>query len=238
MISNAKHSLVARCSEVRSGLSRIALLVFALAGCAGPESPSQPLEDAAAGDPARIAGLVAAGANPNMVNSQRLTPLAIAARAGQVSSIRELVEAGADPNLQDDRNGWTPLLHAVHKHQLESIETLLALGADPDRGTRNGYTPLMMAASYGDPEMVYLLLQNGADPRRTLKSGENALLLAATGSLDLDRFTLGRCQEETVRLLLEHDPGLSIPESPLARVAYAFVKLRGCDAVRSLIESQ
>ncbi|MCA9729618.1 MAG: ankyrin repeat domain-containing protein, partial [Candidatus Eisenbacteria bacterium] len=150
-------------------------------------------------------------------------------------ALRVLVEAGADPDLRDDRNGWSPLLHAVHKNQLVAVKTLLALGADPDLGGRGGYTPLMMAAGYGYPEIARELLSHGADPRRCLRNGENALMMAATGALDLDRFTLGSCQAETVRLLLERDPGLVLPDTPLGRVEKRFLRVRGCDDVLALL---
>ena len=215
------------------------LSLMCLPGCGTSESRPSPLEEAAAvGDPSRILGLVQRGMDPNSLGPDRIAPLAVAARSGQIASIRALIEAGADPDLRDDRNGWTPLLHAVHKHQKRSIEALLALGADPDRGTRAGYTPLMMAAGYGYPETVRLLLEHGADPRLTQRSGENALLMAATGSFDIDRFTLGQCQAETVRALLEHDPALSIPDTPLARLEFQLVKLRRCEEVLALLEQR
>ena len=151
----------------------------------------------------------------------RFTPLVDAARAGDVASIRALLAHGTDPNQPAGNNGWTPLLHAVHKHQIASVGALLDGGADINRMSPDRTTPLMMAAGYGYTDIVELLLERGADPRIADGGGFHAIDLAAAGIPDIDRFTLFRCQDDTVRVLRNAAPAIHI-NSKVA--AWAHVK--------------
>jgi ankyrin repeat protein len=139
-----------------------------------------------------------------------LTPLVDAARAGDAAAVRSLLAGGADPNEPAGNNGWTPLLHAIHKQQIGSVEALLEGGADVNRPSPDRTTPLMMAAGYGYTDIVRVLLRRGADPRIADGSGYHAVDLAAAGISDIDRFTLFRCQEDTVALLRAADPAVHI----------------------------
>jgi ankyrin repeat protein len=130
-----------------------------------------------------------------------VSPLAGAARAGNLKAIRSAVEAGADLDGSSGINGWTPLLHAIHKNQPGSVRELLDHGADVNRADPDGTTPLMMAAGYGQAGIVSLLLERGADPRRRDTRGRTALDVAKSGVADIDRWTLGRPDWETVELL-------------------------------------
>ena len=58
-----------------------------------------------------------------------------------------------------------------------------------------------MAAGYGYADIVKVLLARGADPYLMDAHGNNALTHAVNGVGDIDRFTLGSCQPETVRVL-------------------------------------
>ncbi|HEY3055589.1 MAG TPA: ankyrin repeat domain-containing protein [Thermoanaerobaculia bacterium] len=69
-------------------------------------------------------------------------------------------------------------------------------------------TSLMMAAGYGNDDMVDLLLRHGADPRLQAKDGATALDFALTGVSDIDKFTLFRCQDSTVSMLVRRHPEL------------------------------
>src|SRR5712691_8686627 len=135
-------------------------------------------------------------------------PLTFAVRAGDVAKTRALLAGGADPNRPVGVNGWPPLVHAVHKNALGTAEVLLERGADINRGGPEGMTPLMMAAGYGNDDMVDLLLRHGADPHLRTKDGTTALDFALTGVSDIDKFTLFRCQDSTVSLLVRRHPDL------------------------------
>ena len=143
------------------------------------------------------------------INSH-FTPLADAARAGDLATIRTLIQQGADPNEAAGQNNWSPLLHAIHKGQIQSVNALLDGGADINGISGDGITPLMMAAGYGYTDIVELLLRRGANPHIAGPDGIRALDLAVAGVPDIDRFTLFRCQDDTVRALRTADPSLSV----------------------------
>jgi hypothetical protein len=144
--------------------------------------------------------------NPSL--SDRQNALMWAARFGQPESIELLVKAGADPNARSGVNDWTVLMHAIHKEQPHAVLALLNNGANPNLAGGHGDTPLIMAAGYGYTGIVRMLIEHGADIRMTLPNGENALDRAMSGVMDIDRFTWGHCQSETVRMLQEKAPDL------------------------------
>ncbi len=201
------------------------------------DSPHTPLTRAAElGDLARIRSLLQSGSDPDEYGPHGWPALLWPVRDGHLEAIRLLVEAGADPDLSGGgTNGWTPLLHAVHKGQLSSIRALFDAGADPDAGTKDRFTPLMMAAGYGQAELVRYLLVRGADIRAATSSGHTALSLAVRGSSDIDLFTLGSCQIETIRVLLEYAPDLRLPDNREGHWALRTAKLFGCSEVVDLL---
>ncbi len=160
------------------------------------------------------------------------TPVIDAARSGDTVRLRQLLDSGADPNEPAGVNGWTPLLDAIHKNQPGSVSVLIAHGAGVNRPGAGGVTPLVMAAGYGYADIVRTLLKAGADPRLRTSHGEDALAAAVGGTSDIDRFTVGHCQTETVRALLDAAPDLRLPAGSSAmRIA----KFGGCaDLVRML----
>lgn len=94
-------------------------------------------------------------------------------------------------------------MHAIHKNRIGTAEALIDLGAKVNHTQSNGDTPLMMAAGYGYTDIVRMLLEKGADPAMRTDAGITALDLAITGVGDIDRFTIGKCQTDTVKVLLE-----------------------------------
>jgi uncharacterized protein len=220
-----------------NALALLSLLAAAAAAACQADEPSPLAAAAAAGRADTVARLLAGGADPNGWSTRGITVLGLAARTGRVAVLEQLVSAGADPNLRDrTENEWTPLLHAVHKHQRASVQALLRLGANPDLGS--GLTPLIMAAGYGNSAMVKLLLDGGADPYLTMKSGENALGAAVIGSGDIDEWTVGQCQTDTVKLLLARAPKLPVQAVWFARPMLWPARLRGCDDVLRLVEDR
>jgi len=146
-----------------------------------------------------------------------ISPLAAAARQGDIQAIHALVNAGADPNAPSGVNHWTPLQHAIHKNQRASVHALLDAGADVNRSA-----PLAMAAGYGQADIVAGLLARGA------RNYPGALNAAITGVPDIDAFTLLKCQPETVKVLLNHSPGLKPDFGP---VNGAIAWLKNCPAI-------
>ena len=76
-------------------------------------------------------------ADPNIRNSQGVTPLQIAARLGCVEGVEELIKGGAEISVADSQ-GETPLISAVHQRNVALVRRLLAQGADPDRNDNSG----------------------------------------------------------------------------------------------------
>jgi len=75
------------------------------------------------------------------------------------------------------------------------------------------------------------VLDHGADARLAPPDGRTALAAAVEGSNDMDQYTAGSCQTETVQALLRHDPGLRVPsESAPARTA----SKAGCKEILTL----
>jgi ankyrin repeat protein len=212
----------------------LALLSFMLVGCGS--IPSPPLAAAAsAGDREQVSSLLRAGADPNARGEMGFTPLISAAREGRIEVIRTLIENGADPDLRGGVNDWTPLMHAVHKNQLGSVETLLDRGAGVNAAGPHGISALMMAAGYGQTEIVRLLLRRGADSRARGVHGETALSLAVSGVPDIDRFTVARCQTETVKALLDAAPELAGEVNSWARTV---ARLGSCSEVLRLLKER
>jgi ankyrin repeat protein len=184
------------------------LSLLALASCMA--RPEEPLSIAAAnGDFDTIQRLLNQGASA----ADRQSALVWAARSGQPDAIYLLIRNGADPNGVSGVNNWTVLMHAVHKNQPKSVAALLKSGVRVNAAGERGQTALMMAAGYGYTDLVRLLLDGGADAHATLSNGDNSLDLALSGVMDIDRFTWGSCQTETVKLLRERAPDLT-PKNP------------------------
>ncbi len=162
-------------------------------------------------------------------------PVIGAARDGDAVRLEQLLKEGADPNTRAGVNQWTALMHAIHKGQEGSVRVLIAHQADLNAAGPGGMTPLMMAAGYGYANIVRLLLKAGANPLLATPDGANALTAAVGGTADIDRFTVGKCQTETVRALLEAAPDLRIANNLRGHAAILTAKLAGCREVVNLI---
>jgi ankyrin repeat protein len=165
-------------------------------------------------------------------------PIVGAARDGDTARLEELLATGADPEVHAGVNGWTPLLHAIHKNQAGSVRVLLAHHADVNSRGDGGMTPLIMAAGYGYTDIVRILLQAGADATLKGKEGRDALEAAVSGVGDIDRFTLGHCQTETVRALLAANPNLKLREDFWSTASVHIARFAGCREMLSLLENR
>src|SRR4026208_1906116 len=159
--------------------------------------------------------------------SQPLPPLVGAARSGNTQAIAALLAKGADPNQPWGVNGWTPLMHAIHKSRKGSVDALSAGGADVNARSGKGMTALIMAAGYGYRDIVQLLLEKGADAYAETSDGDNALTAAVGGVPDIDKFTVGKCQTETVKALLAKAPDLKLKDNFYGRAARMAARVAG-----------
>ena len=136
--------------------------------------------------------LLQAGADPNIANKKRCTPLHVAAHRGKADIVARLLKGKANPNVQILHLLVTPLHYACYSGYLEIVTILLKAKADPNVQNIVGDTPLVFMLSYkssddteglDDPpnqyEIVDVLLQAQADPNIANKKGYSPLLLAA-----------------------------------------------------------
>ena len=113
-------------------------------------------------NPAIVQLLLRAGADPQAVNNEGLTPLHRGAVNGNPVVTAHLLAAGADPNALDNE-GYTPLHHsAAGGASGRVIARLLAAGADPLAESNDGRTPLHSALRYAVVrDVISALVQGG-----------------------------------------------------------------------------
>jgi ankyrin repeat protein len=127
--------------------------------------------------------LLDSGADPNIPNSSKNTPLLGIVNTPTI--VKLLIDHGADVNAQGF-GGQTVLGRAVFQDYPDTVMLLLETpGIDVDLATNNGTTPLMSAtantvSAHGvrKDDMTYYirhLLAAGADPLMTDKAGKTAL---------------------------------------------------------------
>lgn len=122
----------------------------------------------------RVRALLAEGADPDVRDDDRRTPLFSAVLGNSVGVLALLLEAGADPNVQDN-DGWSALHFAAQEHAIECARILVGRGANPNLRDNDGATALWRAvqASRGRVELVALLRQAGAKDDLANSQGES-----------------------------------------------------------------
>ena len=151
-------------------LPLIALLI-GLAGPVGAQTAPSPSDVAAydglfraahEGDVARIAQLVAEGADVNTRDSRGRTPVHVAAFASEDDALRALAEAGADMNALEYR-AYDVVTIAAVADDPELMSLAIELGSDPGLVTSPYLgTALIAAAHLGHAEVVRRLINAGA----------------------------------------------------------------------------
>lgn len=151
----------------------------------------QLLEAVTGQDSSAVKQLLEDGADPNTVDSNGSSLLAVAAQDGQFEIVQRLLDAGANVNgTLKAGSGSAPgkdqpaLSEAAHLNYGDIVELLIAHGADVNQTDSNyGRTALFGAAVYNHHEIVQVLLANGADPNiRTSDIDKwTALHLAVSG---------------------------------------------------------
>ncbi|XP_007257438.3 ankyrin repeat and SOCS box protein 2b isoform X1 [Astyanax mexicanus] len=136
--------------------------------------------------------LLVAGADPDISNKNKDTPLYKACEQESIDIVRVLLAFGAAVNQRCHR-GWTALHEAVRRGNTQLCETLFQAGAAINPPSTYGITPLMEAARMGRTKIVEYLIQKGANVNLQSCEGTTALSQASKhGHLD------------TVELLLSH----------------------------------
>ena len=102
--------------------------------------------------------LISAGANPDALYENRITPLIAAIDLKQWDIATLLVEKGANVNLKDGASN-SALSKAIFHYNGDDklIKLLLSKGADPFQDLLNGYKPIDLARSMNLTEILKLL---------------------------------------------------------------------------------
>jgi ankyrin repeat protein len=139
-----------------------------------------------------LAELILRGADVNVVNGHRRTPLSFAAGAGDAIALEMLLQHDGNVNISDD-TGKTPIYFVPPTDDgLVIIRRLVQEGADVSHVDNDGYTALLQHARQSNTEILKVLITEGADPLVTTKEGRTALQMASI-----------YCISEMMRALLE-----------------------------------
>lgn len=126
-----------------------------------------------------VEDLLKRGANPNILNNEKETPLMLVCERGTVEDAQLLIDNGADVNIKGENNETAIYLATRHKAH-EILKYLCKIkGADLNAAWDFiGYTPLIQAAENNDIEAVRILCENGA--KSTIKDiyGKTAIEVA------------------------------------------------------------
>jgi ankyrin repeat protein len=139
------------------------------------------IEAVKAGDIDAVRGLLSAGADVNLRDSEGSTLLMLAAHSGNLAMVSALLEAGTEVNACDER-GWSALMKAAYNADLDRgfadvVQALIDAGADVEMPIGYGIRPLMLASGYGETAVVETLLKAGADVTARNEGGLTALMM-------------------------------------------------------------
>jgi len=140
----------------------LAVLFLLLAGAAQAGDTTALLDATYAGDAARVAALIKAGADVNEANQFGATPMSQAAQRGDTEVLRLLLKGGADPD-SPNAEGETALMLVARTGNVEAAKLLVKAGAKVDaREKWGGQTALIWAAAQNQPQMIAFLVSKGA----------------------------------------------------------------------------
>ena len=121
----------------------------------------------------RVDALITLGANPEIEDTDGMTPLMICARDGweeHVYMARWLIrECGADVNRKN-KHGYTALHQASVNNMISMVKELLDNGADVNSRTSDNFRPIHWAAYRGNLTIVKMLVEKGAELDSTVMS--------------------------------------------------------------------
>ncbi|XP_055741266.1 ankyrin repeat and SOCS box protein 2-like [Salvelinus fontinalis] len=137
--------------------------------------------------------LLEKGADPDLANKDRETPLYKACESGNAEIVVMLLNHGAVVNKHCIQ-GCTALQEAVSRNNVEICEILVQAGAKLSPTNMYGIAPLFTAAQSGHEETLRFLIKHGADINSEASDGATALYEAAKNG-----------HEDIVELLLSQD---------------------------------
>ena len=120
-----------------------------------------------------IALLLQCNANPNIQDTDGLTPLAIACQRGNYFAVDRLLRADGIDIAVCDNQGSTPLHEACEYGSEKIVELLLKKGAQILEADRDGVIPLHVACREGHVAIVKLLFLHGYHMKEGLVKAED-----------------------------------------------------------------
>lgn len=128
-------------------------------------------------DPKLVDLLLEKGADANITNSNRFTPLIQACRYGNSEIINALLDHGADPNsaIEDATSAFQLCAGSA---SAEDLARMVSQGANITAENNHGQTALMWSANFGKVENLNYLINNGASINHQTKEGYSALFFA------------------------------------------------------------
>jgi uncharacterized protein len=118
------------------------------------------------------------GMEPNLTDSQGMTPLMVASSLRDPYMTELLAEQGADPNSRE-KYGLTPLAIALYFGRARNTEILLSKGADINGGRTLTDSPLYYGIIGNSGHLVRELTNRGCTVTRRDGEGRTALMYAA-----------------------------------------------------------
>ena len=130
-----------------------------------------------------VKALLAAGANPALLDDDRYDAVTIAAVADDEETLRVLLAGGASAKLVTSRYDGTALIAAAHLGHDGVVRQLIAAGAPLDHVNNLHWTALIEAVVLGDGKarhqaVVAALLAAGASTKLADRDGKTPLQLA------------------------------------------------------------
>ncbi|XP_078029747.1 ankyrin repeat and SOCS box protein 2 isoform X1 [Epinephelus lanceolatus] len=122
--------------------------------------------------------LLEKGADPNIPNNEKETPLYKACERNSAAMVAMLLNHGAVVNTRCIL-GWTALQEAANRNNVEICEMLLKAGAKHELTNVYGISPMFTAAQTGQIATLRCLLKHGADINSQAADGATALYEAA-----------------------------------------------------------
>ncbi|XP_065111889.2 ankyrin repeat and SOCS box protein 2 isoform X2 [Paramisgurnus dabryanus] len=136
--------------------------------------------------------LLEKGADPDIVNNDRETPLYKACERENPAMVAMLLNYNASVN-KSCIQGWTALHEAVCRNNVEICEMLVKAGAKVSKPNMYGITPIFVAAQSGKVDTLRFLLKNGADINSQASDGATALYEACkNGHEEIVEFLLSQ----------------------------------------------
>ncbi|XP_027003320.1 ankyrin repeat and SOCS box protein 2 isoform X2 [Tachysurus fulvidraco] len=139
-----------------------------------------------------VACLLEKGADPDIANKDKETPLYKACEKENAAIVAMLLNHNAMVN-KSCIQGWTALHEAVCRNNVEICEMLVKAGAKISTPNIYGITPIFVAAQSGNIDTLRFLLKNGADINSQAADGATALYEASkNGHVEIVEFLLSQ----------------------------------------------